>query len=433
MGGYVVTSGGGAQVYLPAGKIGCLVEGNRDAFIQLSLWERFKSFFGLGTSENEVKALFDQLNPSGSSAAEVLECFSKLAGMAIDSCRPLFTVEVSAPSSTDSPEMILRINGEVISSYALSPDDVTAITSKLGMPLDARNYRQGATALAGYVQDTRRAIECLQDADFKPGGVHKHFAPKAGVLKALDKVGCDDFVREKALAEYAQGYPAIQRYISTQEEIPAPAGVRADHGYAKVTLYNEDISSECLLDRLQDLGMEQRASVAAQLLDMAGAFYAGRLVHLDLHMKNLIVHERCGDNAVFLKAIDFGHARFAGEVGGHATLDIDYLFNKVARTPLETLWRHYGRSEASSQMQKHYPLHKLLEHAGGDPGAVAQTLAVIGDDLKKDLSLADLLQGEARDTAIKTAFARASQVVQAALNNAHSKGNVGHLNAACRA
>ncbi|MNJ28770.1 hypothetical protein D3C77_233170 [compost metagenome] len=411
----------GRQIYLSTNRIKHLLSGNRDVATHMGWRDKFMSLVRGDKKEEELGRLFDQLNSNNS--VDTFHAFNKLSKMASPGNRSLFTVDVAPNESLypDGSRISYCIDGHAVKVDTITAEQWKTFQLKLGVPTEAQYLRGLMTTLDNHERETCLAIQDLTNEDFKVGGVNKQFAPRAGVLKSCNRTGNEDFKREGELRAYAENFPAMASYLSTQEEIKAPQGVDPNFQYAKVVLYNEDVSSSELGGGLAQLSESQVKSVSVQLVDMLKEFYLGKLSHLDLHMNNLIVHKRNRDDAVFLRAIDFGHAKFGDGFNGESYKDIDYVFNRLARSQLETLSRNYLRRADSEKMQKHYPLHKLLQQAGAQPEVVARTLSAIGNLLKADLQIA----GDAQDR-VSQAFARASASVQMALDNAyHPKRGVG--------
>ncbi|MNJ28769.1 hypothetical protein D3C77_233160 [compost metagenome] len=404
----------GNEICLSKERIKDMLSGNRGNATHAGLYEKVKAVIQGGSAEQALSLLFEQINAGNTEAA--FDAFNKLSVLASRNHRALYTVDVVPDTSLypDGSKISYCIDGDVVKADILTAEQFRVIQLKLGRPTDAQCFRGLITTLDSHERDASLDIQNLTDKDFKVGGVNKQFAPCAGVLKACSRKGNEDFKREGMLRAYAEKNPKMASYISSQVKIDAPEKVDQKFQYAKVTLYDGTVSSAELGVCFAKLSEGQVKSVSVQLIDMLKEFYLGKLSHLDLHMNNLIVHKRNTDNAVFLKAIDFGNAKFGDGFTGESYRDIDYIFNRTARSPAETLTRNHLLGAASKIMQKHYPLHKLLQRAGASPDSAAKTLSAVGKLLKADLQMV----GDDEER-IKQAFNRASEAVQIALDNAY--------------
>jgi len=394
-------------------RVGHMLSGDRKTATHMGVWDKFKDLFRTEKKEAALNCLFALLN--GNTSSDHFHRFNKLSMMASESNRLIFTVDVASGSGQDpdGSRVSYCINGQAVKTYDVTSYDREVIMTKLGQPLDTQTLHTEMALLDCCERNTDSEIKKLTNADFKSGGVNKQFAPKVGVLKSCNSVGNNDFALEGELRNYAKDFLAMSSYSSMQQKITAPENVDPNFEYAKVTRYDESkVTSSEFSECLGRLTEEQIMSVAVQIVDMEKEKYKAKVSHGDPHGDNLLLITRLKDNAVFLKAIDWGHAKFGEDFKGVSLRDIDYIFNRQARSQIETLSRNYLRSEDSEKMKKHYPLHKLLEKAGGSPEAVAETLSGIGKMLKADLQIAGT-----EEQRINQAFARASASVQMALNS----------------
>ncbi|WP_083339003.1 hypothetical protein [Chromobacterium sphagni] len=387
-----------------------MMSGDKQTATHMGLWDKFKDLFRAEKKQDALNTLFELTNtwrgPSHSFYA-----FNQLAQMATTNNRTLFTIAVS-PDQTGY-KISYCISGHAVKTEQVSLEARDMILARLGLPPSAEHAQTQALSLEDYRRDiSADQLNQLKDSDFGAGGVHKRFHTGTGVLQARDDVGREDFVRENRLQEYAESHPDLQHYISTQQQIATPPGVSDKFAYAQVPLYDPALIASRELDvALPALSLDQARSMATQLVDMARAFYCNQLSHRDLHMQNLLVHERKEDGAVFLKAIDFGRAKFgAAEFEADRFNDIDYLFDRQGCSLAETVGRNYLAGKDSAISRKHYPLHKLLERFNNRGADVAGTLSGIGERLKADLQMA----GDDRER-IDQAFECAAGEVQMAL------------------
>ncbi|WP_434632831.1 hypothetical protein [Chromobacterium sp. CV08] len=370
-------------------RVSRMMSGDKQTATHMGLWDKIKDLFRTEKKQQALDTLFELTN-TWRGPSQSFYAFNQLARMATPNNRTLFTMAVS-PEQADY-RINYCINGHVVKTEQMSPAARDMILARLGLPTGAEHVQTQAVSLEDYRREVSpEQMQQLKDGDFGAGGVHKRFHAGTGVLQARDDIGREDFVRENRLQQYAESHADLQHYISTQQQIDAPQGVSGKFAYAQVPLYDQDqITSRELDQALPTLSPNQAKSVAAQLVDMARAFYCKQLSHRDLHMQNLLVHEeRKEDGAVFLKAIDFGRAKFgAAEFEAERFNDIDYLFDRQGCSLAETVGRNYLAGKDSAVARKHYPLHKLLErfnHRGAD---VTETLSGIGARLKADLQMA---------------------------------------------
>lgn len=387
-----------------------MLSGDLQTATHMGLWDKFKDLFRADKKQDALNALFTLVDCQG--PARSFHAFNALARMATPDNRTLFTIAVEP--NQDGGKISYSINGQVVKAEQVSPEAREMILAHLGAPLDARQVKAQASSLEDHRLDAAPGMASLVDDDFGAGGVHKRFHAGTGVLQARDDVGRADFVREGELETYAASRPDLQHYVSMQQTIDAPQGVNPSFAYARVAQYDpQRIVSRELDASLAGLSPEQARSLAAQLVDMARTFYGNQVSHRDLHMQNLLVHRRTEDGAVFLKAIDFGRARFDSEFEAERFNDIDYLFNREGCSLAETVGRNYLAGKDSAVARKHYPLHKLLECFNTRGADVTETLSGIGRMLKADLQAA----GPEDEPRIDRAFERASASVQMVLAN----------------
>jgi hypothetical protein len=388
-----------------------MMSGDLQTATHMGLWDKFKDLFRADKKQDALHALFNLLDSQG--PARSFHAFDQLAQMATHENRTLFTIALEP--HRDGDRVSYSINGQVVKTEHVSPEARGIILAHLGVPLDVRHVNMQASSLEDDRCGPSPEIKRLQDSDFGAGGVHKRFHAGTGVLQARDDVGRADFVREGELEEYARLRPDLKHYISTQQPMPVPPPhVNAAYAYARVAQYDpERIVSRELDASLDGLSAAQAGSLAAQLVDMARTFYCNQVSHRDLHMQNLLVHRRKEDDAVFLKAIDFGRARFGAEFEAERFNDIDYLFDREGCSLAETVGRNYLAGKDSAVARKHYPLHKLLEGFNVRGADVTETLSGIGRMLKADLQAV----GSGDLERIDQAFERASESVQMALAN----------------
>ncbi|HDL7072272.1 TPA: protein kinase family protein [Yersinia enterocolitica] len=243
-----------------------------------------------------------------------------------------------------------------------------------------------ADPLERYKKETSLDIENLTDDNFKVGGMHKKYAPNIGILQAQDNTGRKDFDKEDFLNKYANYNYELKRYISTQTKIAPPFNVDKTKQYAKVDIYDpKNVQSKELDECIDNLSHEQLTQIVIQLTEMLHVLYKNGISHRDLHMHNLLVHINLNTGDVYLKAIDFGHAKVGEE--SKRFDDIKYLFNQQARSFPETQYRNI-RSESSQKMLKHYPLHKLLERMNFDKQESKKLLNQSARKLESMLKLA---------------------------------------------
>ncbi|KMN83401.1 hypothetical protein JW897_22825 [Chromobacterium alkanivorans] len=401
-------SAGGPAFSLSNERVARMMSGDRQTATHMGLWDKFKDVFRAEKKQDALNTLFKLVDSQ--SPARSFDIFNRLAQLATPSNRTLFTVAV-APEQGGG-KISYCINGQPLKTERLSPEGREVILARLGAPLGAEQAQAQAASLADYRMDVSPGLMYLLDGDFASGGVHKRFHADTGVLQARDEVGRADFVREGQLEAYAESRPALRDYLSTQQQIAAPPGVSDKFAYARVEQYDPAVIVSRELDvGLPLLSLDQARSVAAQLVDMARTFYCHQLSHRDLHMQNLLVHERKEDGAVFLKAIDFGRAKFGEAFEAERFNDIDYLFKREGCSLAETVGRNYLAGKDSAVARKHYPLHKLLERFNERGAEVTETLSGIGKMLKADLQMA----GPGDELRIDQAFERASASVQMAL------------------
>ncbi|MBP4044444.1 hypothetical protein [Chromobacterium violaceum] len=388
-----------------------MMSGDKQTATHMGLWDRFKDLFRSEKKQDALNALFDLVN-SQQGPARSFHVFNQLAQMAAPDNRTLFTVALT--SDLAGCKASYCISGHPVRTEKVSSEEREVMLARLGVPPGGEHVLTQASSLDDCrLEITPHQLNALRDADFGAGGVHKRFHAATGVLQARDNIGREDFVRESRLQEYAESRPDLQHYISTQRQIDAPPGVSDKFAYAQVPLYDSArVASRELDAALPKLSQDQARSMAAQLVDMARAFYCNQLSHRDLHMQNLLVHERLEDGAVFLKAIDFGRAKFGGaEFEADRFNDIDYLFDRQGCSLAETVGRNYLAGKDSAVAKKHYPLHKLLERFNNRGADVTETLSGIGQRLKADLRMAG--DDPAR---IDQAFASAAVETQTALS-----------------
>ncbi|AUH49618.1 hypothetical protein CXB49_01585 [Chromobacterium sp. ATCC 53434] len=391
-------------------RVSRMMSGDKQTATHMGLWDKFKDLFRSEKKQEALNALFELTN-TWRGPSQSFYAFNQLAQMATPNNRTLFTVAVSPEQ--DGYRLDYCISGHPVRTEQVTPAARDMILARMGQPTGAEHLEKPVLSLEEHRREVSpEQVNQLKDSDFGSGGVHKRFHAGTGVLQARDAIGREDFIREDRLQQYAESRPDLQHYISTQRQINAPQDANGKFAYAQVPLYDRDqINSRELDQALPTLTPNQAKSVAAQLVDMARAFYCNQLSHRDLHMQNLLVHaERKEDGAVFLKAIDFGRAKFdAAEFEPERFNDVDYLFDRQGCSLAETVGRNYLAGKDSAVAQKHYPLHKLLErfnHRGAD---VTETLSGIGARLKADLQMAG---GDA--ARIDQAFECASGEVQMA-------------------
>ncbi|KML40461.1 hypothetical protein VL15_38145 [Burkholderia cepacia] len=360
-----------------------MMSGDQKISTHMGLWDKFKDLFRVEKKQDALDRLFKLMNVE--SPLNAFHSFNLLAQLATASNRTLFTTVTT--QNQDNCHVSFCIDGVVVRAMQVSAQEKSLILLDLGESTDASYVQTQASSLEDYqLYVTPENLALLVDSDFAFGGVHKRFNADTGVLQAQDDVGCADFEREKQVAEYTCNREHLQRYVSTQQPIAAPRNVNPNFAYAKVIRYDpKHIVSHELDASLATLSPDQARSVAAQLVDMVRAFYCNRLSHRDLHMQNLLVHKREEDGSVFLKAIDFGRARFDQDFEAERFNDIDYLFDRKGCSLAETVGRNFLVGKDSEVARKHYPLHKLLERFNVREADVVGILSRIGRALKEDL------------------------------------------------
>ncbi|EOV3358018.1 hypothetical protein ACSHDQ_003222, partial [Edwardsiella ictaluri] len=365
-----------------------IMRGDKETATHRGLWARFKDSFNTEKRQDALNGLFD-LVTDGQEGVSSYMIFQKLSGLTAPHHRPLFTIAIE-PEQADY-KISYCISGHPVKSEILSSEKKALLLTQLGLQHDKEYVNGPVFSLEGYrkeISDSQLAQ--LTDDKFGAGGVHKRFEPKTGVLQARDQTGCADFDCEGRVQGYADDNAELQQYISTQQRIPTPPSVSPQFDYAQVALYDSQQITTRELDRaLSELSGDQSKTIAIQLLDMTRAFYCGQLSHRDLHMHNLLVHQRNSDSALLLKAIDFGLCKFGdGQFQDHRFNDINYLFMRQANSAAESFVRNSVLTHDADVMKKHYPLHKLLEHCGHDREQVNKTLQAIGERLCAGLRMA---------------------------------------------
>jgi len=130
-----------------------------------------------------------------------------------------------------------------------------------------------------------------------------------------------------------------------------------------------------------------------QVMHIHFLLYKNGWVHGDMHMKNMKVIDPGLATGMFLvKAFDFGEsgpANFANRNN-----DLNYLFwrrsQKTGPKGFGESMLRANRGEDHADMQKHYPIHKIMKTMGVEIGMVNDFMASVGSRLTSRLSTNNL-------------------------------------------
>lgn len=403
---------------LSESRIKHLLDGNNAAAQKMGWFDSLKdSLFHGGTKKEALEKLVAQFEEEKGLSA--LSRFEKIASYTDGANYSQFTIHIT--TENQEPKIEYRIKGEAVKQENISEQTMNVIDARIGTVF-RQNDLDGQLVdwLRPHLKDTTQARKALTDAHFQVGGVHKRFDAASGILRAEDTEGRNDFIKETALANYANpknteqttNQQELARYISTQRRIPTPEGLDTNKVYAEVDIYDRTQVSGGELDtQISSLSPREANSVLMQVVDMSRVFYKNDVSHRDLHMHNLMVYKPVDqvDSNITLKAIDFGKSKIGSDIKFEDKLtDIKYLFHKQATSALETLKRNNWRDPQSPQQMKHYPLHKLMAQCEGSAlhgNQYDEVIGKIGDQLITHLKEAETIQDPKQKTiAIDYAF-----------------------------
>jgi hypothetical protein len=253
----------------------------------------------------------------------------------------------------------------------------------------------------------------LKSVDFVNGGVNKDVNRELGILKAKTLVAKQDFQIESQLGFYSAKKDKLREVISLQEAYE-------NNTYASYQVYDKDkIKTHELnnyLNSTKELSLKRKKDLACNIIDIAKIMYMNNVSHGDLHMDNLIIHEKVGGGPkgpIHVQAIDFGRSSFGDKFKTHEYDDIQYLFGKKGHGFCETTARNnfvpfmagLGHEKSQGIQAKHSPLHKIIKH-NTKIGSTRAPLQEIGRDLIFKLKTA----GD-NENAVKEAFEEAKDLV----------------------
>ncbi|MCP4181152.1 MAG: hypothetical protein GY756_25585 [bacterium] len=250
----------------------------------------------------------------------------------------------------------------------LPPDDTYASTNA---------YRLYNTNIAGLKKEL--PVRSPTQAP-RVGGKHKKFIKELGLVYATSNKGLLDFPKEDAFKESilqlshddnilpGKIYFSFQNELSKEElkDIEGPKQRHQPSRYRKVSIYEGNIHDldKYILDLKKRCNIQffflrkEIVRIVHQLVYIHYCMYMSRLMHGDLHMRNIKFFK---DNNGFpiIKAFDFGNSRVECN-GSDLFKDLKYFCNRQAVSGgCETFRRNYWRSDSSKQQGKHYPLHRL--------------------------------------------------------------------------
>ncbi|GAB1387120.1 hypothetical protein MASR1M59_22680 [Melaminivora sp.] len=426
-----VSLGLNQSLALSESRIKNFLDGNNTAATKMGWFDTVKDkLFNAGAKQAALEQLAQEFDASKGLTA--FDKFERLSQFADPAARSQFTV--AKRGSQEAPTLEYRIKDLPVKTDQVSAEQWSVIETRLGHVTGLGGLDVHAADWLGQYErtDLQQARSAVTDDAFKEGGVHKRFDPQSGVLRAEDSTGAGDFEREGRIETLAETSEGLARYVSTQKPIASKdmatelPSIESTKAHAVVTLYDsQHVKSGELDKQIGDLSAREAHSVLMQTVDMARVFYHSGVSHQDLHMHNLMVHQPTDpqQSNITLKAIDFGKSKVGVTSESDRLNDVRYLFHKKASSGAIETARRDARELLGydlHKMEKHYPLHKLMEQcarAGGsgatETHAFDEGIRNIGDRLVSGLQHAETLEGEARTAAIDQAFNHAMQSLSA--------------------
>ncbi|MCF6776644.1 hypothetical protein L3V83_08675 [Thiotrichales bacterium 19X7-9] len=215
-------------------------------------------------------------------------------------------------------------------------------------------------------------------------GVHKTFALLkgddreniCGILKAKDKEGRSDFHRENAL--YTSAGPELQGMLSPQ--LPITDGTlitqldqavghqlndRERQEYAMCDLFpNSETLDKKMANSLDPL---EATLIADAIMKLHINCLREGFTQRDNHAKNILLVAE-GNGSYSAKFIDlgkgrlsFGHGNYSHNSTKDCLHDLEYMVLQKDHRAGDSLMRTLRKS-GNEKMQKHYPMHKILEN-----------------------------------------------------------------------
>lgn len=392
------------------------------------------SSLSFATKGGATKALCDLVSNSvdRTGGANCYNQFKALANQADPEHFAKFKLRLPKEDNKNVAELF--VDNIAVAKEEVTSVQLTQIQAQIGKVELEYGHDSLVMGLETYQQEPAD-FSTLLDDNFKGGGVNKKYDATTGVLKGMNQTAIHDFDKETRLDAYIKNTnnaTELARYISLQvkineAELP-PTNLDKSKPYASVTRYNDEVKSReldvCLPnpitglspDKDNQLSLDEKRAVATQLVDMLRVMYKSEISHRDLHSHNLLVHrfnDGEGKPVTMLKAIDFGRAKFGNDhkdykFKDYKFEDINYIFKKIGANAVETTMRNEVFTiTADNRLEKHYPMHNLLQIKG----RVEKDIEIFLRDVRRELKIALLAAGKDSGQ-IDTAFFKASQWVE---------------------
>ena len=424
-----------------------IFRGNRDSkmlqdikYIEklVTITEKEPSSLSFATKGEATKALCDLFSHSVDRAdgSNCYNQFKALANQADPEHFSKFKLRLFKDGDKNVAELFIdniTVAKEEVTSVQLT--QIQAQIGKVGLESGHDSLVMGLEIHKAETADLGALSDNNYEKEEGTGGVNKKYDATTGVLKGMNQTAIHDFDKETRLDAYIKNTnnaTELARYISLQvkinpDDLPSN-GLDRSKPYASVTRYKDEVKSReldvCLPnpitglspDKDNQLSPDEKRAVATQLVDMLRVMYKSEISHRDLHSHNLLVHrfnDGEGKPVTMLKAIDFGRAKFGSDhkqfkFETYKFEDIDYIFKKIGANGLETVGRNtFLKKTGNSKLEKHYPMHNLLQNGARDKKEVKSFLNNIHNSLIKALEAKDIDSDK-----IDTAFFKASQWVE---------------------